>query len=479
MTRDDRNDDTFDSDLRTTLEGIAREPVPDSLVSRVAQIPDREPARRPFLSRFGLGVPRLGPGFAAVLGVVVIGLAVVVVRPALDRGGAGATPSATPDSSAIAVVPTDSPEPTVSTTPVPSVNVPASVPPPSAVPTETPVVSVPGGFEPASVTFVSSVNGWVLGSVPCGSDLCPAVEVTTDGGHTWNQGTAPKSTFATGIGSDSSSTSGVARIRFATKDDGWTFGPDLWATHDGGVTWKPVSVPGGLPASSTVVALETSRGVVHAVFYDDVTQDFRIATSPIGSDAWELSAVKVAIGAGPVPMIQLVLSGGAGWLLENDRTVEGGARLVNGTWKAWTPACSGTAGPAYLAASSATDIVASCDVGEWSTPQGNHLFVSTNGGSSFAETGAQVPVLDGTGAATPGTSTIVVAGSSSSGSVLVASFDGGASWGSVLHVSSGELNDLGFTNSSQGVVVVTNFATGSGRLFMTRDGGHTWSNVEF
>ena len=479
MNHDDRNNDPFVSDLRATLEGIAREPAPESLLARVAQIPNREPARRRFLSRFGFGpgLPRLGPGFAAVLGVVVIALAVIVVRPALDRGGAGSTPSASPDSSAIAIVPSATPSATLPGTPIPSVNVPASVPPPSAVPTDTPVVSVPAGFEPASVTFVSAVDGWVLGSVPCASDRCPAIEVTTDGGHTWSQGTAPKATFATGIGSKSDATSGVARIRFATKDDGWAFGPDLWATHDGGGTWAPVSVP-GLPSGSAVVALETSRGIVHAVFYDNVTQDFRIATSPVGSDTWTLAAVKVPVGAGPVPVVQLVLSGGAGWLLENDRTVTGGARLVNGTWKAWTPACSDVVGPAYLAASSATDVVASCDVGLWSSPQGNHLFVSSNGGESFAETGAKVPVLDGSGAATPGTSTIVVAGSSATESVLVGSFNGGASWDSVLHVS-GELNDLGFTNSSQGVVVVTNIATGSGRLFMTRDGGHTWSSVQF
>jgi photosystem II stability/assembly factor-like uncharacterized protein len=181
-----------------------------------------------------------------------------------------------------------------------------------------------------------------------------------------------------------------------------------------------------------------------------------------------------------VPSVQLVLSGGAGWLLENDRVVDGGARLVNGSWKAWTPVCSDVTGPGYLAASSATDVLAVCIVGLWSTPQGIHLFVSSDGGSSFAETGPELPLNGANGVATPGTSTMVVAGGNSGSGVLLASFDGGASWSSVLHVSSAsELDDLGFTNSSQGVVVATNPATGAGRLFMTRDGGHTWSAGQF
>jgi hypothetical protein len=307
--------------------------------------------------------------------------------------------------------------------------------------------------------------------------LCAAqIERTSDGGHTWTVAQAPTTKVDRTNGLAGSVAGVTSRIRFATTNDGWAFGPDLWATHDGGSTWTKVTVA-GLPAGATVVALETSRGIVHAAFYDGA-QDFRIASSPIGSDAWTLASVKVAVGGGPVPAVQLVLSGDAGWLLENDRTVTGGARLVNGTWKTWTPVCSDAVGPAYLAASSATDVLASCDVGLWSTPQGNHLFVSGNGGSTFSETGTAIPVTAATSAATPNTSTIVVAGSTSTGSILVASFNGGQTWSPVLHVSSGDLDELGFTNSSQGVAVTTS-ASGSGRLFMTRDGGHSWSAVQF
>jgi hypothetical protein len=228
---------------------------------------------------------------------------------------------------------------------------------------------------------------------------------------------------------------------------------------------------------SPIVALESARGSVHAVFYDRA-QNFRIATSPIGSDAWSVSSLKVAVGAGPVPEIGLVLSGDTGWVLENDRTVVGGARLVAGTWRTWNPACADVTGPAAIAASSAINLVASCDVGQWSSPTGNHLFVSRDAGVTFAESSSLVPVTLGGGVATPDTSTIVVSGVDASGSVLVGSFNGGHSWSVVLRAGALAFADLGFTTTTQGVVV-TSSASGSDRLLMTRDGGHTWSAIVF
>jgi hypothetical protein len=336
--------------------------------------------------------------------------------------------------------------------------------------------AAPVGFEPDSVTFVSADQGWVLGSLPCGSTRCAAIEQTGDGGRTWVPAPAPETAIVSGIGADIGATSGIARLRFATPSDGWAFGPDLWATHDGGASWTTVSVP-GLPSGSTTVALEAARGSVYAAFYDGA-QHFRIATSPVGSDAWSLSPLLVAVGGGPVPTIQLVLSGEGGWLLENDRTVVGGARLMGGMWRTWQPACADVTGPAAIAASSSTDLVASCDVGLLSSPQGNRLFVSRDGGTTFAETGGRVPVTLGGGVATADTLTIIVAGSDSTGSVLVGSFDGGHTWSPVLRAGTDALGELGFTTPVQGVVITTS-AGGSGRLLMTRDAGHTWSAIEF
>jgi hypothetical protein len=336
--------------------------------------------------------------------------------------------------------------------------------------------SLTAGFEPVSVTFVSVDQGWVLGTVPCGSVRCAAIERTGDGARTWASIPAPNSPVGSGVDLGSEASSGIARLRFATPSDGWAYGPDLWSTHDGGKSWAKVSPP-GLPFGSPIVALETAHGFVQAVLYDGA-QHFRVATSAIGSDAWQVSRLAVAVGAGPVPEIQLVVAGATGWLLENDRTVVGGARLVGATWRAWTPACATVTGPAAIAASSPTNVVASCDVGYWSTPAGNHLFVSSDAGATFTERGSLVPVTEGGGVATPDTATVVVAGTDASGSVLVGSFDGGQHWSVRLRAGNVGFADLGFTTRMQGVVV-TSSPSGSDRLLMTRDGGHTWSAIAF
>ena len=199
----------------------------------------------------------------------------------------------------------------------------------------------------------------------------------------------------------------------------------------------------------------------------------------MGGDAWAVASIKLPVGAGPVPLVQLVLSGEGGWVLENDRTVVAGARLVNGTWHSWQPPCADVVGPAFLGASSATDLAVACDVGAWASAQGDHLFVSRDGGTSFIEIGKRNPTIDSaSGLATPNRSTIVIAGYDSHGSVLTGSFDSGHSWTVVAQPTSVSLTDLGFTSPSQGVVIAT-ASSGASHLLMTRDGGHTWSINKF
>jgi photosystem II stability/assembly factor-like uncharacterized protein len=268
-------------------------------------------------------------------------------------------------------------------------------------------------------------------------------------------------------------TSGVSGLRFADANNGWAFGPDLWATHDGGTTWSRVTIP-GVPADAPVFALETAAGIVHAAVLDG--GDFRVASSPVGSDGWSVAPVRLPVGAGPVPTVQLVLSGAAGWLVENDRTVVGGARLANGSWVAWTPPCADVVGPAYLAASSPTELAAACDVGLWSNPTGDHLYLSHDGGSTFAPAGTAAPLTMAAMAATASPSVVVVGGSDATGSVLAATADAGRTWKVVARLPAGQISDLGFTTATQGVVIVGGVG-GSASLLMTRDGGQTWRAV--
>jgi hypothetical protein len=330
-------------------------------------------------------------------------------------------------------------------------------------------VAVPSTFRALSVTFASPTEGWVLGSVPCSGHRCAELAHTTNAGRTWSPLSAPPVTINSQAGTPDAS-HGVSSVRFANSHDGWLFGPELWSTHDGGRNWAPVSVFGA--RNGRVVALETARGTAHAVLYD-LNTHYRIATVAVGNDDWAVVHQALSIGAGPIPTIQLVLSGTGGWILQNDRTAINGARLVGGTWMSWHVPCGSLVGPGYLAAASASTLFAVCDKGVFSTPAGEHLYRSTNGGSTFVLRGVTLPTYPGQAAAAASTTTIAVVGLRGSANVLEVTYNGGFSWTREVTFTDGAINDLGFTTPTQGVVV------NAGRLLMTRDGGHTWSRVAF
>jgi hypothetical protein len=251
----------------------------------------------------------------------------------------------------------------------------------------------------------------------------------------------------------------------------------------------------GLPPAATVTAMEASGGSVWVAVLLPNQVTVHLERSPVGLDAWTDVNTGVPIGAGPVPVTQLVLHGRYGWLLENDRTVIGGARLNgSGQWLPWTPPCSTANGAADLAASSATDLVAVCSEGVWGPPRNlpagaaapsTWVFTSSDGGNRFRAVGA-VPsgstpgASNPAGVASPAPATIVRAGLQPGGAgevgVLSASFDGGRTWRTVLQEPSVlQWNDLGFTTVTQGVAIAT---TDSGSTFyMTRNGGQTWAPV--
>lgn len=330
---------------------------------------------------------------------------------------------------------------------------------------------VPRGFQPASATFVSATDGWVLGTAPCTSPPCTSVLRTRDGGATWVGIAAPPAPLTNGT------TAGVAHMRFADPFDGWAYGATdvgsvLYATHDGAASWHAVT----LPVAGQLSALESAAGTVHAVVISS-SGPVRILSAPAHTDDWTVSPTTLQAGAGPVPHAQLVLNGSSGWVVEVDRTVVGGARLSNGVWTAWKPPCTDVQGPAVLAASSPLQLVATCQVGLWSTPQGEHLFTSHDGGATFAESTGPADPTDGSVAIATPAPGVVVAGAAS----LVATFDGGASWRTVYDGggSGGRTAvEVGFTTPTHGIAVLGDPSHHS-TLVRSSDGGHTWEPVTF
>jgi photosystem II stability/assembly factor-like uncharacterized protein len=116
---------------------------------------------------------------------------------------------------------------------------------------------VPTDFRAQSLSWVSTQRGWMLGVAPCASsDRCTTVVGTIDGGGTWNTLGTMKAPLRVEVGT------GVTEVRFADDMHGWAFGPALWATRDGGLTWKRQVPPGG---ANRVLALAGDPDAVYAV----------------------------------------------------------------------------------------------------------------------------------------------------------------------------------------------------------------------
>jgi photosystem II stability/assembly factor-like uncharacterized protein len=404
--------------------------------------------------------------------VIVAVVALPSLSPPDPIGGGPATPSPTPAPS-----PSSSPSPEVTASPEPTLSPsPGSSGSPSSRPAEG---AVPDGFQPVSVTFASANEGWALGEAPCSDAPCAWVLHTTDAGRTWAAIGAPSTTIAPSR--DDTASSGVTTLRFADPRNGWALGAkELWRTHDGGTSWARVTLP-GLHEAPTTFALEADDGLVHAVVLDcgPAGCAFVVETSPVAGDDWGLAPIRLPVGGGPVPTAQLVLHGSDGWIIQVDRVVVNGAQLVDGEWREWQPPCADVQGSARLAASSATELVATCNVGEWADPQGQHLFVSHDGGRTFSEAATPLPLVSVDRIATASASVIAVAGSTDAQSQIQASFDGGRTWTPVFeHAAGSAFQDLGFTNSSQGVAIVLD-ADGGDLLLMTSDGGESWRPVSF
>jgi hypothetical protein len=189
---------------------------------------------------------------------------------------------------------------------------------PSATTTEGPNTPgyLPPDFVPSSVTWDSASTGWVLG--PAGTpghcananpDICTSVARTGDGGLTWHGLPAPST------GGPQSAT-GVTGLRFLNATDGWAFGPELWATDDGGEHWHPVNT-----GNASVTDLETASGRAFALFAscappngstgDTIANctSYTLESAAAGSDAW---APVAGVPAGLAPGTAAGGSGAAG-----------------------------------------------------------------------------------------------------------------------------------------------------------------------
>jgi len=151
-------------------------------------------------------------------------------------------------------------------------------------------VIVAADFRPSSVTFVGTDTGWLIGQAGtpghCATEFCTSVARTDDAGESWTGVPAPLT------GADDSAT-GVSQIRFLNLDDGWAFGPQLWAPpHDGGQTWAQVGTHG-----QRVTDLETVGDRVFAASASRAAA----AVAEAGGSVAQVKAVGQELAGGVMP----------------------------------------------------------------------------------------------------------------------------------------------------------------------------------
>ncbi len=371
--------------------------------------------------------------------------------------------------------PSTAPSTTVASTTAPVTTSPATVAPTTAAPATTvppaPTTTVavparltlPPGVSILSGAFASRTTGWVVADrpQPDGTSV-PQLLSTTDRGTTWT--VRPLDALP-------------QRVAFADASNGWVVTVSgLRSTHDGGRTWAPVALTG----ATDVEAVESDGGVVHVVAFVATDNAFAVFTSPIGQDAFVAGSLRIPPGAGPRADFQIVLQGANGWLLLNDRVVTGGARLLGGTWQAWTPPCIDTSGAgdvdevALAAAPGGRRLVAVCAPSGFGAPHPGQILVSDDAGTTFRPVAALPPNFTGTF----GDSFAVVAPSDSTFGVLFTpagpagqfaiTADAGATWRRAVPTPPGPSGEPFIVPSGPVVVPV------AGGGIVSDDDGATW-----
>jgi hypothetical protein len=353
---------------------------------------------------------------------------------------------------------------------------------------------VPRNFQPTSVTFVNSDRAWVIGQAgtpgTCDNNdpyICTSIARTDDDGQSWQGAHAPDT------GAPSGKT-GVGGIRFLNGSYGWAFGPELWATSDGGNTWSQVDTGG-----ARVTDLETSDGRAYALwatcsgsssagFAADCTS-YTLMTATAGSGDWKAvgGLTNGLTDGGGATSAVLALTGSDGYLLAPDGTLYSGP--IGGTWtRAGTAPCqpgeppqaNGLPAGAVLALVDSTQLAIACNaISSTSAPL---VYTSDDSGATWKQLPAGswsgIPDLNGLGtmtslAATPNDTTITLATTTGiyvlSGGVWKPSNATGSG------APAGGFTYVGMTTDDQGVAVPAD--TSLHEIWMTTDAGASWASA--
>jgi hypothetical protein len=360
----------------------------------------------------------------------------------------------------------------------------------ASLPQSTALAPVPVNFKPTSVTFIGTRTGWVIGQagIPghCATSSCTSVARTSDAGGTWAGVPAPLAGAPDGA-------TGVSKIRFLDRADGWAFGPELYVTHNGGQTWARVGT-GGL----RVTALETAGNQVFAVFasctgsgpaYAGRCTSFTLYSSSAAREDWApVGAATTGLTDGTASeAVSLVLTETTGYLLGPGGTLYAGPVDGSAAWqRVGSLASSCTVGPAQsdgqptgalLGALNPSKLILACvsdssGGSSLASQQQKLIFSSTDSGVSWLPMAtAPAAGLAYWLAASP--SEGVILGTDRGIDVLPA---GGGGWRMATlkgAAPAGGFGYVGMTTGDQGIALPADPA--SGTVWFTFDGGQSWA----
>src|ERR1700722_6148920 len=373
--------------------------------------------------------------------------------------------------------------------------------------------SVPGNFRPSSVTFVSTKTGWVIGQAGtpghCATRYCTSVAWTLDAGATWHGLPAPVTGPADGA-------TGVSQIRFLNGVDGWAFGPQLYATHDGGHDWAkggtgrqrgtPPGPVGGWGVGPQLYAthdgghdwakvgtggqrvtdLETVGDRAFALFasctgtgaaFAADCASYTLYSSPAAADNWTpVGAATSGLAGGAASM---VLTGTRGYLLAPDRMLYSGP-VGGGAWQpaaripcpVGQPLADGQPPGARPAPGSGGKLVLVCASSSApGTQQAKRVYTSANGGLTWQHAGAGPNLGLATSVAATASGTYVLA----TGQGIDVRPAGSTTWQAATLTGpapAGGFGYVGMTTDAQGIALPADPAVGT--VWFTFDGGMTW-----
>jgi hypothetical protein len=425
----------------------------------------------------------------AAAGCAVVIAAAVAVPQLVDTGrqGGGSNPPAAAGSTPSSVQSGTS----RSTSSTPSASAQSSSPlrpNHSVLSTTTSGFGVPALFRPTSVTFVGVGGDKVVGAVigqagpPCATKYCASLAGTSDYGSTWYGVSAPYAN-----GPDGSA--GVSQLRFANLLDGWAFGPALYETTGGGWPWHKEATGG-----QRVIDIEAAAGGPALGLFARCTgigpdyaancTSFSLNTSVAGSRVWTpVSVPSGTMSTGQATSASLVVTGTTGYLLAPTGAVLTGP-VSGGTWRLagqapCAPGLAQASGPLSqaLLATSPQQLLVACAAGSTGGPSSTgpmsltRLYTSASGATWQLAGTVQHPTAATSLAS--GTSGQVVLATTTG---IYHSGDGGKTWRQASLGGAGPAGGftfVGMTNATDGVAVPANSSLGE--IFVTSDGGLTWS----